>query len=77
MTPLEITAPPTLFSDAFPALVRSSVKSTLAGPELVCLEQLSITAMGMSDRPQRARPLFKKFFLSICNYLATIKLYWV
>ena len=61
-------APPTVFRLAFAALVKSKVKFTLVGAVVPLVEQLSMTPMGIMERPQRENADLRKSFLSIKRY---------
>jgi len=63
--PFAINEPPTLFSAALAALVRSNVKFTLVGPANPCLLQLSIIPIGIKESPHKAIVFLRKSFLSI------------
>ena len=62
---LEISAPPTVFRAAFAELDRSNVKLTFVGPDVLCLTQLSITAVGIRDSPHSVKDFLRNSFLSI------------
>ncbi len=64
-TPFVASELPVVLSVAFAEVVRSSVKLTFVGPEFEAVEQLSITAAGNKDKPQRANVFFKNSFRSI------------